>query len=182
MLRTVLVLALVASSAASAQRGNSFAPPTPTDTTKPAVPAVQQRVATLKGPRIGLTLMTGAIAGELQEVLGVAPMIVQFGWQDETRLFTLANGIEGLTEHILLIGGVEQGAFLPSYTAMIGIRTKSGKEFGMGPNLSLAGAAYAFSAGTTIRSGPANIPVNFAIVPSSRGVRLSVLTGFNVQR
>lgn len=178
MIRTALFIAIV-SSAASAQT-TSFAPPA--DTTTPPRLAAASEVKVHKGPRIGLTLMTGQTASDMKEHFGAQPLIVQFGWQTETRLFTLASGVQGLTEHILLLGGIEQGVFLPSYTALIGFRTRSGTEFGMGPNLSLAGAAYAFTVGTTVTSGPAAIPFNVAIVPSSKGIRLSVLTGFNVQR
>jgi hypothetical protein len=45
-----------------------------------------------------------------------------------------------------------------------------------------AGVALAAAAGVTFRSGALNVPVNLAIVPSKSGVRVSVLTGFNMRR
>jgi hypothetical protein len=36
-----------------------------------------------------------------------------------------------------------------------------------------------FAAGVTFRSGALNLPVNFAVVPSGAGARVSVLAGFN---
>jgi hypothetical protein len=33
----------------------------------------------------------------------------------------------------------------------------------------------------TLRSGVLNVPVNFAVVPSKAGTRVSFLTGFNMR-
>jgi hypothetical protein len=82
---------------------------------------------------------------------------------------------------VVLAGGLEQGAFLPSVSWLVGLRTASGMEFGVGPNLTPAGSALAFAAGVTYSTGALNIPVNVAVVPSKAGVRVSVLTGFNMR-
>lgn len=55
--------------------------------------------------------------------------------------------------------------FLPSLTTMVGVRGKSGFEFGTGPNLSLAGLGFVFAVGYNVRSGDLNFPVNLSIVP-----------------
>jgi hypothetical protein len=34
----------------------------------------------------------------------------------------------------------------------------------------------------TFRSGALNVPLNVAVVPSKAGVRVSLLTGFNMRR
>jgi len=62
------------------------------------------------------------------------------------------------------------------------VRTQNGTEFGVGPNVTPAGVALAFAAGTTLRTGFLNVPVNFAVVPSRSGTRISFLTGFSVRK
>jgi hypothetical protein len=42
--------------------------------------------------------------------------------------------------------------------------------------------ALAIAAGMTFRAGTLNVPVNFAVVPSKSGTRVSVLTGFSLRR
>lgn len=65
---------------------------------------------------------------------------------------------------------------------MVGLRTRNGAEFGVGPNLTPAGAALAIAAGATFGAGALNVPVNVAVVPSKSGVRVSVLSGFSLRR
>ena len=134
----------------------------------------------LNGPRLGVTLIApGKMADRLKEDYNADPVISQFGWQFETRIFHSDNGAAGLVEFVPLIGGLEQGLFLPSATALIGLRSRTGYEFGVGPNVSLAGAGLAVAAGTTITSGNMNFPINFAAVPGRGGARYSMLIGFN---
>lgn len=141
------------------------------------------RSINLDGPRIGVTYIApGKLADQLANESNVAPIISQFGWQFETRYFTLPSGTAGLVEGVILIGGLEQGVFLPSGSLLIGLRSADGIEFGFGPNISLSGAAFVLAAGITFHSDNINFPVNFAIVPSSEGIRLSILTGFNARR
>jgi hypothetical protein len=87
-----------------------------------------------------------------------------------------------LNELVFLIGGLDQGTFLPSLTWIVGVRTPGNFEFGVGPNATPAGVALAISAGVTFRTGALNVPVNMAIVPSRFGTRASILTGFNMYR
>lgn len=136
----------------------------------------------LSGPRVGVThVFPGKTANDLKSEFGMTPTFTQFGWQFEHQYFSLENGVAGLVEFVGLIGGLEQGKFLPSASLLIGIRGAQGAEFAFGPNLSLAGAGFVFAAGHTYKSGNLNLPVNFAVVPSTNGVRLSLLVGFNAQ-
>ena len=73
----------------------------------------------------------------------------------------------------------EQGVTLPSASWMVGLRSPSGVEFGIGPNVTPAGVALAVAGGVTFRSGALNVPITFAVVPSKDGMRVSMLTGFN---
>jgi len=166
------------------------------------LPANDQRIK-YSGPRFGFTVIGNGTARDyIVNDLGKKPFITQFGWQLETRVFTLDNGTSGLFEWVGLIGGVEQGMFLPSLSGLFGIRLKKGLEFGVGPNLSVSGFAMAFAAGTSLRSGNVYFPVNLAVVTSvprqvyvynekigdyeyvteRTGIRVGLTIGFNTRK
>ena len=136
------------------------------------------------GPRFGITWLAGDIVDTLKAKhdIDVAPIITQFGWQFERQLASLENGPVALNEFVLLVGGLDQGEFLPSLTWLVGIRTRSNFEIGLGPNITPAGVALALSSGVTYRVGALAVPVNIAVVPSKLGPRISILTGFNLYR
>ena len=136
------------------------------------------------GPRFGVTWLGGTIVDTLKTKysIDVAPVITQFGWQFERQFASLENGPVALNEWVLLVGGLDQGAFLPSLTWLVGIRTPGNFEVGVGPNVTPAGVALAISSGITFRVGALAVPLNMAIVPSRFGVRSSILTGFNIYR
>lgn len=136
------------------------------------------------GPRFGVTWLGGSLVDTLRirHDIDVAPVITQFGWQFERQFASLENGPVALNEWVFLIGGLDQGVFLPSLTWLVGIRTPSQFEFGVGPNATPAGVALAFSAGHTFRAGALAVPLNIAVVPSKFGVRTSFLSGFNIYR
>jgi hypothetical protein len=87
-----------------------------------------------------------------------------------------------VTEWVFLVGGLDQSVALPSLSWLVGLRTQGGAEFGIGPNITPAGTALAIAAGVTFEAGALNVPMNFAVVPSKSGVRVSVLTGFTMRR
>jgi hypothetical protein len=136
------------------------------------------------GPRFGITWL----APEIQDTISarfdarIQPVITQFGWQYERQFASLESGPVALNEWILLVGGLDQGIFLPSLTWLVGIRTPSQFEIGVGPNATGAGVGLALSVGKTFRTGALNVPLNLAVVPSRFGPRVSVLTGFNLYR
>ena len=136
------------------------------------------------GPRFGLTWLGGSLVDTLKSKydIDVSHIITQFGWQYERQFASFENGPVALNEWVLLVGGLDQGAFLPSLTWLVGIRTPSNFEIGVGPNATPAGVALAMSMGMTFRAGALNVPVNVAVVPSRFGVRSSILTGFNLYR
>ena len=138
----------------------------------------------LSGPRFGFTFLSDDIVRKLSDdyQINVAPVVSQFGWQFERRFTSGENGPTALNEWVLLVGGLEQGVVIPSLTWLVGIRTRDGAEFGLGPNLTPAGFALALAGGFTFRMGDLNVPVNVAVVPSRSGMRVSVLTGWNLLR
>jgi hypothetical protein len=166
---TVLSLAAVLASSARAQ-------------TVLDPPPVAQTV-NLSGPRFGMTALSPGVVDELsRRSIDVGPNISQFGWQFEKAFYATGGHVAAVNEVVLLAGGLEQGVMLPSLTWLVGLRTRDGAEFGVGPNLTPAGLALAVAAGVTMRVGTLNVPVNVAVVPSKAGTRVSVLTGFNMRR
>ena len=149
---------------------------------QPTLPPVS-KTANLSGPRFGLTLLSDGVVKKLEEQeIHVGPHISQFGWQFEKQFFTRDSGVTMVTEWVALIGGLEQSVALPSLSWMVGVRTRDGAEFGIGPNITPAGTALVFATGMTFRTGALNVPVNVAVVPSKSGTRVSVLTGFSLRQ
>ena len=135
----------------------------------------------LSGPRFGFTSLSQGIVDKLatEHDIVVRSGISQFGWQFEKQFYSKAGGIAAVNEFVVLLGGLEQGVALPSLSWMVGLRSPTGLEFGIGPNITPAGVALAVAGGVTFRSGSLNVPVTFAVVPSEAGMRVSMLTGFN---
>lgn len=168
----VLVALIVSAQSAQAQ----------TQTSQP-VPDVMK----LSGPRMGVTFLSDGVVRKLQEDISgefddVGSVISQFGWQWEKRFYSGASGATAVTEWALLFGGLDQGVVIPSLSWLVGARTAQGVEFAVGPNFTPVGVALAFAAGVTFPVGHLNVPVNFAVVPSKSGVRVSMLAGFNMRK
>ena len=147
------------------------------------IPPVAKTVS-LAGPRFGVTLLTDSMVSKLKQDAGISVQhgISQFGWQFERQFYTKGDGPTVLNEWVLLAGGLDQGVFLPSLNWLVGMRTHEGAEFGIGPNVSASGVGLVLAAGMTMRAGVLNIPMNFAVVPSRLGPRVSVLTGFTLRK
>ena len=118
----------------------------------------------LAGPRVGFTLIgAGPIADFINSKdldrldddefeygeLGSA-FITQYGWQWETR-FADGYDVTGLVEWVLLVGGIEKGLFLPSFSSLVGLRTSNNIEFAFGPNLSLSGVGAVVAIGKNFK-------------------------------
>ena len=177
-----------------------LAMPTPAGAQEVAGSVGQQ--VKLSGPRVGVTFLSDSIVEKLKDNdIDVGSFVTQFGWQFERQFHTSENGPALVTEWVLLAGGTEQGVFLPSASWLVGVRTRKGVEFAVGPNVTPVGAALVAAAGVTFRAGGVNVPVNLAVVPSTvswtsyggppsyrateiekSGVRVSLLFGFNARQ
>jgi hypothetical protein len=147
------------------------------------VPPRATREINLSGPRFGMTLLSPNTVDALKERnITVGPIVSQFGWQFERRLYTSNEGVSALMEWVPLLSGLEQGVALPSLNWLVGVRTASGAEFGIGPNITPVGTGLVVAAGVTVRSGALNVPLNFALASSKSGVRISIMTGFNIRK
>jgi hypothetical protein len=168
----VCLIALMAFTAAA---------PLGAQTLSPAPPPARE--IDLSGPRFGFTSLSDGIVAKLHERdIDVKPLITQFGWQFERQFYSKHGGVSALNEWVVLVGGLDQGVPIPSVSWLVGLRSSSGAEFGVGPNVTPAGVALAFAAGVTFRSGFLNVPVNVAVVPSKDGLRMSMLSGFSWRR
>ena len=146
------------------------------------IPPVAKTVS-LAGPRFGFTFLNDSIVAKLKaRDITVKNGISQFGWQFEKQFYSKEGGPKVLNEWVVLVGGLDQGVVLPSVNWLVGLRTREGAEFGIGPNVTPAGVALALAAGVTFRAGVLNIPMNFAVVPSKNGLRVSMLTGFTLRK
>jgi hypothetical protein len=147
------------------------------------IPPRVTREINLSGPRFGVTMLSPGNVDALSERgITVRPLVSQFGWQFERRLYRNDDGLTALTEWVPLVSGLDQGLALPSLNWIVGVRTSSGTEFGIGPNLSPTGTGLVFVAGVTLRSGALNVPLNVAVTSSKSGARVTFLTGFNLRR
>ena len=141
------------------------------------------RVVSLSGPRFGITMLSPGVVSKLKEnSIDVGTAISQFGWQSEKQFYGKQGGVAALNEWVFLLGGLDQSVAIPSLSWLVGLRTQEGAEFGIGPNVTPAGVALAIAAGMTIRTGILNIPMNFAVVPTKAGTRVTMLTGFTWRR
>ena len=177
MSKSIVYTIVVVASLVVMSRDASAQTPEPWQTQKPA------EEMSLSGPRFGVTFLSDGVRDKLAERgIDVGFSISQFGWQKEKRFLSTPTGWTGVQEFVLLVGGVDQGVFLPSFNWLVGARTSSGIEFAAGPNLTAAGFALAMAGGVTFRTGNLNVPVNVAFVPSREGQRISMLVGFNARK
>ena len=147
----------------------------------PRVPETTDRMK-LSGPRFGVTFLTTQMRDSLKShSINVGPVISQFGWQFERQFLGNSEGVTAVSEWVFLVGGLDQGTFLPSISWLVGMRGPNGTEFGVGPNVSAAGASLVIAAGITHRAGALNVPINLAVVPSRDGTRIGLLTGFTMR-
>jgi len=156
----------------------------------------------LKGPRIGVTLITPGWSADIinegfdyvdlknESGSSGSAFVTQYGWQWESR-FADGEKVVGIVEWIALIGGIEKGLFLPSVSSLVGLRSDAGIEFAAGPNISLSGFSMVISTGYNFKFGDLNVPVNIAFVPSksgawgndnATGARISLMAGFNLSK
>jgi hypothetical protein len=171
MRHAVLVFMCLAVPAAAVSAQNVIDPPGYT------------KAVNLSGPRFGMTALGTGVVDELKKrSIDVGSNISQFGWQFERQFYTRESGVAAVNEWVVLLGGLDQGEVLPSLSWLVGLRTREGAEFGIGPNITPAGVALAIAGGVTFRAGNLNVPMNVAVVPSKVGTRISILTGFNMRR
>src|SRR6478735_10145013 len=86
------------------------------------------------GPRVGCTYVGEGSSSQWINDIGKVPFISQLGWEIEARIFSTESGIAAMAECYFLMGGMEQGLFLPTGALLIALRESEGREFAIGPN------------------------------------------------
>jgi hypothetical protein len=140
------------------------------------------------GPRMGLMMAPGdgAIARRLKDH-GLGSVVSQFGWQFERRVVPFGGGPQLVTEAIPLFGGVEYGKLVPSLTLVMGVRSPSGFEFGMGPSFTVVSATglnsgLVIAAGKSINYGAVCIPLNLAVSTNPNGTMVTLIAGYAIDQ
>jgi hypothetical protein len=156
-------------------------PPIIKDVTTPIVEPLN-----LSGPRIGISFADGYNVHPLFEVFAgeeeaPSPLTTVFGWQFEHRYFTAPDGSAGLIEVIPMVAGFEQGRFIPLMNFLVGYRSASGVEFGIGPQINPVGSGVVIALGNNYTNGYVNFPVNLAVVTGKDTFRVALTCGFNVR-
>lgn len=167
---------------------------------------VKKKLKKFDGPRIGFTYLGNGTSYDELKKQNKSNLFSQFGWQFESRIFTTEDGSSALLEFIPMIGGFEQGLFIPSLSVLTGLRngtsSKFSFEFAMGPNFSLSynykgeknpNLGLVLALGTSINNSNINFPINLVFVPSvgskgdngnnyQTGYRLSIIVGYNARK
>ncbi len=140
------------------------------------------------GPRMGLMMAPGdgSISRRLKDH-GLGSVVSQFGWQFERRVVPFGGGPQLVTEAIPLFGGVEYGKLVPSLTLVMGVRTPSWFEFGMGPSFTAVSATgvnsgLVIAAGKSINYGAACIPLNLAVSTNPKGTMVTLIAGYAIDQ
>lgn len=147
------------------------------------------------GPRVGVTYLFSQIAefnDALQQIFpnperGYFPLITQFGINLEQRIRLGDTKSHFAFQELLLIGGLDQSIVIPNLIVMIGFRSHTGLEFGLGPYMAMSKSeigiefSVVYAIGWTFSFKGVYVPVDLAIVPTPADgfPRISLLTGFN---
>ena len=139
----------------------------------------------LGGPRLGVSYVPGnsKLARELVNNK-FGRLLSQFGWHFEYQVIPDGGGPQFVIQFVPLISGVEYSKFFPTATLAIGVRLPNGIEFGMGPNLLLAGTprtALTIAVGKSMNYGGVSIPINLALTTNPDGQRISLIIGYAIR-
>lgn len=157
----------------------------------------ERRFQAYLGPRIGVTYVASdpeEFNEQLQKMYPnddrkYIPFFTQFGINLEQRVRLGSTKSHFAIQEILVVGGIDQGIFIPSFSFLIGFRSHTGFEFGLGPNFILKWAqdelelatSVLYAIGWTFSFHTAYIPINLAVIPTPADghPRFSLVSGFN---
>lgn len=139
----------------------------------------------LSGPRAGVLFLTGD-DDKLKQRYDVSTAVAQLGVAAETRAFAVPEGPTGVVQLVALAGigdGGGSGArFVPSGMLLFGLRSQGGTEVSIGPWFAEKDAAAVVQLGAVLPAGYMRVPLHVQLMPTSKGLRVGVLTGFNFLR
>jgi len=129
------------------------------------------------GPRLGVVCYSEEAAAELKKDHGVGPTLGLFGWQFDFLYALEGTEFRGLLALSPMVEGMEQGEFILSLNAAVGLRSGNGWEITAGPSMSVSGIGFSIGIGKVSRRGALSIPVNFAVVSDGDGLRYVATIG-----
>jgi hypothetical protein len=159
----------------------------------------ESRFQFIIGPSVGLTCVIdpkGELNDRLQEMYPnpdrtYYPFFTQFGLNLEQRLRLGSTESHFAFQELFLVGGMDQGVFLPSFDFLLGFRSRRGLQFGLGPNLAVRWSetelefalSVVYAVGWNFTFFGAWVPVSLAVVPTpADGMpRISIISGFNFE-
>ncbi|MSP93526.1 MAG: hypothetical protein EXR79_17330 [Myxococcales bacterium] len=154
------------------------------------VPPVADRpnYMSLSGPRMGVSFLNGRSYKALQARVGESayPIVTVIGWQFEHAWMASKSGTAGLVEIVPTIAGFNQGVFAPGLNLVMGIRSASGIEGGMGVQASISdermplSVGALFAGGATVRTEGLNFPIHLVWVMSQESQRVGIVVGFSL--
>jgi hypothetical protein len=138
----------------------------------------------MAGPRVGLIYFANGITrhDDNDSRRPSSNLMTIFGWQIEDESFRLENGLTGMTEIVVSVAGIDQHLFLPAASLLLALRTHKGIEAGLGPTISPTELSLTLAAGRSFQAGSVRFPLNAAVVLSATGPRISLTTGWIVER
>lgn len=138
----------------------------------------------MSGPRVGLIYFANGITRlEENDVRRPSSDLMSiFGWQFEDQAFQMSNGLSGMTEFVVSVAGIDQHLLLPAASLLMALRSRSGLEAAIGPTLSPTELNLTFAAGRSVKVDGVRIPLNVALVASATGPRVSITTGWIIDR
>jgi hypothetical protein len=157
------------------------------------------RFQMLYGPVVGITYVVdvqGDLNERLQEMFPnpervYRPFFTQFGVNLEQRLRLGSTQSHFAFQEVFVVGGMDQGIFLPSFSFLLGFRSHRGLQFGLGPNLVVRwtqtelelAASVIYAVGWNFSLLGAYVPVSLAVIPTPEDgkPRISIISGFNFE-
>ena len=139
----------------------------------------------LTGPRAGILYLAGD-KDRLRDNYDVNHVVTQLGLAFERRAFAVPSGPTGVMQLVALAGigdGGGTGArFVPSGMLLFGLRSQGGVELSIGPWFAEHDAAPVVQLGAVLPAGYMRVPLHVQLMPTSNGLRVGFLTGFNALR
>jgi hypothetical protein len=170
------------------------------DDSRPPAKGPASREFLNAGPRAGYSYYFGETADQLKTAKR-SRALSMVGWQLEYRYMTTEDGHEGLIEFLPLVIGLEESMFPNvSLNLLVGLRTRTGWELGIGPSLAIyneddfipenapidgdiaASLGLVVAGGFTFTADEMRFPVNLSLRRSEDTTNVALTVGWNVRQ
>jgi len=164
-----------------------------------ALAFAEDRTTLVFGPRVGGMYIFGDWAtfdSSMQDLFpdpdrSYYPFMTHFGVNFEQRIRLGGTQSHFAFQEVFTVGGLDQNVVVPSLNTLIGFRSHTGLEFGLGPNMAITNndgavgfaVSVVYAVGWTFSFNGVYVPVDVAVVPTPKDgrPRVTILTGFNFE-